>query len=258
MLGVARGAGRDMASPEGRPPGTPRIDHGETNMKAGISSFCAVLALAATPVLGCAGSQHDRHTSPVDSSVPASGSRSGSGSEAGETSASPTGHQGMSGMDAGPAAGGQDAAKQVTVTIDPKSGSKLTGTATFKQQGGKVELTVEVKGAPAGVHAVHIHENGDCTSVDGESAGGHWNPTKEAHGKWGDAVHHMGDIGNLTVNADGSGTLTMSTDHWTIGTGQANDITGHAVVVHTKADDFKSQPAGAAGARIGCGVIQKK
>ena len=247
-------------------------------MKAGISSFCAALALAATPVLGCAGSQHDRNTSPVDSSVPASGSRSGS--ETGDTSGmtgtgangagsgtstnadgTPTGHQGMPGMDTGPAAGGPgdaSAAKQVTVTIDPKSGSKLTGTATFKQQGGKVELTVEVKGAPAGVHAVHIHENGDCTSVDGESAGGHWNPTKEAHGKWGDAAHHMGDIGNLTVNADGNGTLTMSTDRWTIGTGQANDITGHAVVVHTKGDDFKSQPAGAAGARIGCGVIEKK
>ncbi len=236
-------------------------------MKAGISSFCAALALAATPLYGCAAPQHDLNTtSPVDSSVPAAGHENGemkgmgakgaaNDPSMGKEGAGP----GMNGM--GPAtgpAGDTSGDKQVVVTIDPRSGSKMTGTATFTTEGNKIDLTIEVRGAPAGVHAVHIHEHGDCTSSDAESAGGHWNPTKEAHGKWGDSAFHLGDIGNLTVNADGTGTLSMSTDKWTIGTGQNNDITGHAVVIHTKGDDFKSQPAGAAGTRIGCGVIQRK
>lgn len=233
-------------------------------MKAGISSFCAAVALAATPLYGCAAPQHDLNTtSPVDSSVPAAGHEAGDTSTANNTSMGKEGPgAGMSGTGAGgPAAGGPgdtSGDKQVVVTIDPRSGSKMTGTATFTTEGNKIDLTIEVRGAPAGVHAVHIHEHGDCTSSDAESAGGHWNPTKEAHGKWGDSAYHLGDIGNLTVNADGTGTLSMSTDKWTIGTGQNNDITGHAVVIHTKGDDFKSQPAGAAGTRIGCGVIQRK
>jgi Cu-Zn family superoxide dismutase len=144
--------------------------------------------------------------------------------------------------------------------IEAKSGSKVKGTANFTDDGkGGIVLRVEVSGATPGEHAVHIHEKGDCSSPDGKSAGDHWNPTHMEHGKWGAPGdhHHLGDIGNLTVTADGKGTLTLETTKWSAGSGTTNDIVGHSVVVHGGVDDFKSQPAGNAGPRIGCGVIKK-
>jgi superoxide dismutase, Cu-Zn family len=142
--------------------------------------------------------------------------------------------------------------------IESKSGSKLTGKATFKDDGkGGLTLVIELKDAPAGEHAVHIHDKGDCSSPDGKSAGDHWNPTHMEHGKWGAPGdhHHLGDIGNATIKPDGTGTITLDTTKWSAGTGAANDVIGHSIVVHGGVDDFKSQPAGNAGPRIGCGVI---
>ena len=108
-------------------------------------------------------------------------------------------------------------------------------------------------------HAIHIHEKADCSSPDGKSTGGHWNPTGQPHGKWGDeAGYHKGDIGNFEVNANGRGTVSMSTDEWCIGCGDnTKDILGKAIIVHLGVDDFTSQPSGAAGARVGCaGIIE--
>jgi Cu-Zn family superoxide dismutase len=144
--------------------------------------------------------------------------------------------------------------------IESKSGSKLKGKATFtKNDKGEIVLRVEVSDAPGGEHAVHIHEKGDCSSPDGKSAGDHWNPTKMEHGKWGATGNHfhLGDIGNLSVGPDGKGTVTLETTKWTAGNGGVDDVVGHAIVVHGGVDDFKSQPAGNAGPRIGCGVITK-
>ena len=144
--------------------------------------------------------------------------------------------------------------------IAAKSGSKLKGKATFTEDGkGGVVLRIEVADAPPGEHAVHIHEKGDCSSPDGKSAGDHWNPTHMEHGKWGASGEHfhLGDIGNLTVGPDGKGTLTLETTKWTAGGGGTNDVIGHAIVVHGGVDDFKTQPSGNAGPRIGCGVIVK-
>lgn len=143
-----------------------------------------------------------------------------------------------------------------SATIQAKSGSSVTGTATFTAEAGEVTLVVELQNAPAGVHAVHLHETGDCSSEDGKSAGGHWNPTSEDHGKWNEDPFHLGDVGNLTVDAQGHGSLTLTTDLWSIETGMANDVLGRAIVVHAGVDDFTSQPTGAAGGRIGCGVIE--
>lgn len=144
--------------------------------------------------------------------------------------------------------------------IDAKSGSKLKGKATFTQNDkGELVLRIDVSDAPPGEHAVHIHDKGDCSSPDGKSAGDHWNPTHMEHGKWGapGEHHHLGDIGNMSVGPDGKGTITLETSKWTAGTGATNDVVGHAIVVHGGLDDFKSQPAGNAGPRIGCGVINK-
>ncbi|MEH0155487.1 superoxide dismutase family protein [Limibacter armeniacum] len=147
--------------------------------------------------------------------------------------------------------------KKAMAQLDAKSGSNLTGTVTFTEEGGKVKMEVEVSNVAPGVHAIHLHEKGDCSSDDGKSAGGHWNPTEEPHGEWGHGEFHMGDIGNLEISEDGKGTLSFETDKWAIGGDDAKkDIIGKAVIIHAKADDMKSQPSGAAGDRIGCGVIQ--
>ncbi|MHC4923660.1 MAG: superoxide dismutase family protein [Planctomycetota bacterium] len=142
--------------------------------------------------------------------------------------------------------------------LDAKSGSKLTGRAVFtRMEGNWVHVRVEIENVKPGIHAVHIHENGDCSSPDGKSAGGHWNPTGKKHGKWGqpDGEFHLGDLGNIQVGKDGRGVLELSTDLWRIGGVENINIVGRSIIVHAGADDMKSQPSGAAGARIGAGKI---
>jgi Cu-Zn family superoxide dismutase len=142
--------------------------------------------------------------------------------------------------------------------IAPKSGSDLSGRAVFTKTNGEVDLEVTLENVEPGTHGVHIHETGDCSAEDASSAGGHWNPTGEDHGKWGEHPFHLGDIGNIEVGEDGTGSLSMSTDLWSLGDGSDHDVGGKAIVVHSGADDFESQPAGAAGERIGCGVIEMR
>ena len=146
--------------------------------------------------------------------------------------------------------------KKAIAWVNPRSDSELAGSAIFIRSGENIELQVSVEQAPAGSHAVHIHENGDCSAADASSAGGHWNPTTEDHGKWGESPHHLGDLGNLEVDENGEGSLSLTTDRWSMGTGEANDILEKAVIVHAAADDFETQPTGNAGGRIGCGVIK--
>jgi Cu-Zn family superoxide dismutase len=153
---------------------------------------------------------------------------------------------------------GGKAKPAATADIAAKSNSTVKGTATFSDEGkGNIKLVVDIAGAPPGLHAVHIHDKGDCSSPDGKSAGDHWNPTHMEHGKWGAPGdhHHLGDIGNVDVKADGTGTITLETNKWTVGGGGVNDVVGHAIIVHGAVDDFKTQPTGNAGPRIGCGVI---
>jgi Cu-Zn family superoxide dismutase len=158
--------------------------------------------------------------------------------------------------DAGAAeAGGEIAASAVSATLEPKSGSSVTGTASFGQRGDTIVMTIEVAGAPPGMHAVHLHEIGDCSAADATSAGSHWNPMGVDHGKWGETPYHRGDIGNLEVGEDGSGTLVHESDEWTLGGDSGNDILGKSVIVHVDPDDY-GQPTGNAGGRIACGVIQ--
>ncbi|MCB0462921.1 MAG: superoxide dismutase family protein [Flavobacteriaceae bacterium] len=148
---------------------------------------------------------------------------------------------------------------KVIVMMEPKSGSTAQGNVVFRQRANTVSMTAVFSGLEEGEHAVHLHEKSDCSAEDGTSSGGHWNPTGQPHGKWGDqAGYHKGDIGNFTVNANGTGTITFVTDEWCIGCGdETKDILGKAIIVHQGIDDFTSQPSGAAGARISCGgVIQ--
>ncbi|EGV43989.1 superoxide dismutase family protein [Bizionia argentinensis JUB59] len=149
--------------------------------------------------------------------------------------------------------------KKITAELHAKSGSNVTGNVVFKEENGTVSMTAVLSGLEPGKHAIHLHETADCSSDDGTSSGGHWNPTSEPHGKWGDAAgYHKGDIGNLEADEKGNATITFSTDQWCIGCGDpAKDIVGKAVIVHKGIDDFKTQPTGDAGARVSCaGVIE--
>jgi Cu-Zn family superoxide dismutase len=149
--------------------------------------------------------------------------------------------------------------KNLSILLSPKSGSDIKGTLNFTEGNGQVTMNGTISGLEAGKHAIHIHEKADCSSDDGKSSGGHWNPTAQPHGAWGDATgYHKGDIGNLTANANGVATLAKTTDEWCIGCGdETKDILGKAVIVHLGVDDMKSQPSGDAGARIGCaGIIE--
>lgn len=108
--------------------------------------------------------------------------------------------------------------EQLIINLEAKSGSDLSGAATFTQSDGEVSLKATINGLSEGEHAIHIHEKGDCSAADGTSAGGHWNPTNQPHGKWGDANgYHKGDIGNFNVDANGVGLVEFSTDEWCIG-----------------------------------------
>jgi Cu-Zn family superoxide dismutase len=154
-------------------------------------------------------------------------------------------------VDAGPADAAASAS--ATVQIAPSTGQTVTGTGTFTVAAGAVSVTVTVANATPGLHGVHIHATGDCGN-DGMNAGDHWNPETMDHGMPGMTPSHLGDMGNMTVAADGTATLTISKPQWTIGDGSTGDVVGKALIVHETDDDF-GQPLGNAGARIGCGVI---
>ena len=142
-------------------------------------------------------------------------------------------------------------------TIVPVNNSNISGTISFTQKNDSVHLEAHIFGLEAGTKALHLHEFGDCSSEDGLSAGGHWNPTNQKHGKWGDSEgYHLGDIGNFEIDEIGHGMLKFSTDVWCIGCESDNDILNKAVIIHNGTDDLMSQPSGAAGMRLGCYEIK--
>tara|TARA_B100000767_G_scaffold24840_1_gene21850 strand:- start:119 stop:682 length:564 start_codon:yes stop_codon:yes gene_type:complete len=144
------------------------------------------------------------------------------------------------------------------IDLNQKNDSGVIAKAKFEQTSGVVLMTVSARGLSEGTHAIHIHEKSDCSSEDGKSAGGHWNPTAKPHGKWGsEKGYHKGDIGNFEVTSSDEDTIIeFKSDEWCIGCGDPNkDILGKGVIVHQGEDDFTSQPSGAAGSRISCGGI---
>lgn len=147
----------------------------------------------------------------------------------------------------------------VKFMLEPKSDSNVKGEVIFTQDDDEVEMIAMLSGLSEGEHAIHIHQTADCTAADGSSAGGHWNPTNEPHGKWGASEgYHKGDIGNFTADADGNAKVEFETDEWCIGCDDENkNILGKGVIVHQGVDDYTSQPSGAAGARVSCaGIIE--
>lgn len=147
-------------------------------------------------------------------------------------------------------------AKSARADLMSKSGSQVSGTVLFEDAQGGVRVRVKAKGLPAGKHGFHIHAKGDCSSADGKSAAGHYNPGNTKHGGPDSPAgsRHPGDLGNLA--ADGSGNASLNHVFKGISIlGGENPIAGRGVIIHAKADDLKSQPTGAAGGRLACGVI---
>jgi superoxide dismutase, Cu-Zn family len=141
-----------------------------------------------------------------------------------------------------------------TAQLQPTSGNKAAGTVSFSQRGDKLLVVAEVTGLTPGEHGFHIHEKGDCSAPDGTSAGGHFNPSGQAHGNPDSSHHHLGDLPMLTADASGNAKLSVELDSITLAEGSGN-IVGRAVIVHQKADDFQTQPTGNSGGRVACGVI---
>lgn len=140
--------------------------------------------------------------------------------------------------------------------LESRSGSLCTGEALFAQEGDMLRIVLKIKGATPGDHGAHIHEKGDCSAADGSTAGGHFNPGAHDHGGHSQSPRHAGDLGNITVAADGTGVLDVRVKGLTLADTELS-VLGRAILVHEKPDDLRTQPSGNSGARICCGVVAK-
>lgn len=142
---------------------------------------------------------------------------------------------------------------KAVAVLSPTQGSSVSGKVVFTKAKGGVKIAVNVSGLKEGTHGFHVHEFGDCSSADGTSAGGHFNPSGESHGGPKDAKRHTGDFGNIEANKNGVAKLEYVDPRASFE--GPNDILGRGVIVHEKADDLKTQPTGNAGGRLACGVV---
>src|SRR5215469_12032513 len=150
--------------------------------------------------------------------------------------------------------------KKKVVELKNAQGASV-GTATLKSYSGGVQIDLNVKELPPGQHALHFHQNAKCDPPDFKSAGAHFNPAGKQHGFLNPQGHHNGDMANFTVKANGTAKVTIKGADVVLGTGtEPNSLFangGTALMIHAKADDMKTDPAGNAGDRIACGVITK-
>ena len=152
---------------------------------------------------------------------------------------------------------GYSSGPSATAKLEPTRGNTAAGTVTFVQRGEVVKVSGSISGLkPGAEHGFHVHEKGDCSSGDGLSAGGHFNPGGKPHGHHGMGEHHTGDLPSLRADANGVAQVNFETRTFTVGDGGAADIVGRGLIVHKDPDDYTTQPTGNAGGRIACGVIR--
>ena len=140
----------------------------------------------------------------------------------------------------------------VATTLEPTRGNTATGPVWFIADGADVRVRGRVSGlTPNQEHGFHVHEKGDCSSGDGMSSGGHYNPTAKPHGP-PSGEHHAGDQPALKADAAGNATIDARLRGIS---GGPTEFAGKALIVHASPDDYTTQPTGNSGARIACGVI---
>ncbi|RMF54480.1 MAG: superoxide dismutase family protein [Calditrichaeota bacterium] len=142
---------------------------------------------------------------------------------------------------------------KAVAVLHATEGNEVKGVVTFTKTAEGVKIVADVMGLTPGEHGFHIHEFGDCSSPDGKSAGGHFNPEGNPHAAPDAQTRHVGDLGNLTADENGNAHYERLDTHLSLN--GPNSIIGRGVIIHAKADDLTSQPTGAAGARVACGVI---
>jgi superoxide dismutase, Cu-Zn family len=145
----------------------------------------------------------------------------------------------------------------VTAAMQDAAGHDL-GTLTITQTDSSLKIAGMLHGLPPGTHGIHIHSVGQCQPPTFESAGPHWNPANKKHGLQNPQGPHMGDAPNITVGADSTASVSVTTPPGGTlrGTNPLLDADGASVVIHAKADDEKTDPSGNSGARIACGVVR--
>ena len=149
----------------------------------------------------------------------------------------------------------EPAGPSAVATLRPASGTQVHGELKFTQVGAnRVRITGEVAGHTPGPKGIHIHEKGDCSAPDANSAGAHFNPGETRHGA-SPTTGHAGDLGNISFSDTGKATVDMVVNGLSVSTDAKNGIVGRAVIVHTQADDMKTDPGGNSGDRAACGVI---
>jgi len=152
----------------------------------------------------------------------------------------------------------QTGGSQSTLVKLQNAQGQSVGTATLSPAANGVQIQLDLTGLPPGIHAIHVHQVAKCEGPDFKSAGGHLNPDGKHHGLENPAGPHAGDLPNFEVAADGTARTTITAANLTLGADPHSVFSngGTALVIHAKADDMKSDPAGNAGDRIACGVIQ--
>jgi Cu-Zn family superoxide dismutase len=147
------------------------------------------------------------------------------------------------------------APEKAVAVLYPTDGNRVYGVVTFTKGRDGVKVAADIEGLSPGEHGFHIHDLGDCTAPDGNSAGGHFNPEGTPHGAQTAPAknRHVGDLGNVTAQTNGKAHLDL-VDPLLAFEG-ANSIIGRGIIVHADKDDLTSQPTGAAGSRSACGVV---
>jgi superoxide dismutase, Cu-Zn family len=149
------------------------------------------------------------------------------------------------------------AARSVSADLRDASGN-IRARGTAEQVGDGIRVRIEAAGLAPGAYGAHVHTTGRCDPPGFTTAGGHWNPTAQQHGKDNPQGMHKGDLPNLLVGADGRGSFEYTIPNASVSGNSQNllmDGDGATLMIHQQADDFRTDPSGSSGARIACGVL---